>query len=730
MSGRDSGEEGPPRQLRLPVPIVQVACEASHLVALRSDALVCTWGRGSFGALGHGDRADCAAPRIVEALRGLRCRHVAAGRNHVLALAAPGGSERSLVLGWGACGTDALDGASDAPIVVQPLTSAHVHTIACGWDLCAAAGEAGGVAVWTGSWRAPFWAETRRLLGVRVLPGGVSCGYRHAAVRTDRGALYVVRLRPEGGGFDAPASVAELDGRCSGRAAGGALTAVAVRERGGAEGEGIGGAALALIIHPAASVDGRPLVVPIDELLNANKRRRARAAGGGPCCLLALTAGGAPCADLKVCARRWLAEGHAPAEGSWAAWGATGAASDEPALGAEGARLLELLHDGPPLLGLSIGGTGRPATRGGGTGWNDGPICAALVPLEEEDGVPPGRWRGQSPPLSRAALPRVRASPRAAGGHSSPAPPRQSGAARAAQLVPEWLPRTRSPADYLPRSSPVSPTLSSVAAWDPAPLRMPRGLRFSERPSPELVLTSLCAHRAGSHAARSAENGWDSGGYEHARAHRESLGSPEPAPQPVACSMVPAASVPHSAPPAQAPHRPLLAAMARSAAEHAEWGRDAHVEAERRSRDLWRVRRAAGCAALRAWRARARRQRLERARVEQLRGARSAAAAAHAVRRLQTHAALRARARAQVAPRAALRSGLRPVSAYAKVLRALSVWTGEWGVREALRAWRRAAARDGRVELWTAAARRCGCETGAAPSSRAMRESVDIVSRT
>lgn len=430
-----------PTLLPLSAPVVQVACGAAHCVALRDDALVCTWGWGALGALGHGDRADCSAPRIVEALRGLRCRHVAAGRYHTLALAVPGGSERSDVYGWGACGAepgaDPLAGSADAPVRMQLLTSAHVHSIACGWDLCAAAGEAGGVAIWIGSWHAPRWAETQRLAAVRVPLGGVSCGFRHVAICTEEGDLYVVRLAPDGLGFEAPCPIADLNGRCVGCAAGGALTAALVRAE--PEGRGEAGAAtqrvrLVLVVHATARVDGRPLLVDAAELLTAEEQRRSCAAGGGPCCLLALSAGGTPCADLAARARRWVRAigSGAPASSGWAAWGATGAAWDEPAAGAAGARLLEPLLGGPPLVGMAVGGGGprpehahllragrsspaSPERRGSRRAGDFGPMGAALVSagaglpplppllLFPAAHAPPSAPVGQGAPLGRAA---------------------------------------------------------------------------------------------------------------------------------------------------------------------------------------------------------------------------------------------------------------------------------------------------------------------------------------
>lgn len=59
-------------------PIV-VAAGAWHAAVVGRDGRVCTWGWGRYGCLGHGNE-DCeSAPKVVEALNGIKAVHVATG---------------------------------------------------------------------------------------------------------------------------------------------------------------------------------------------------------------------------------------------------------------------------------------------------------------------------------------------------------------------------------------------------------------------------------------------------------------------------------------------------------------------------------------------------------------------------------------------------------------------------------------------------------------------------
>lgn len=63
-----------------------IACGPWHTAVVTSTGQLFTFGDGSFGALGHGDRSRVSIPREVEALRGLRTTRVACGVWHTAAV--------------------------------------------------------------------------------------------------------------------------------------------------------------------------------------------------------------------------------------------------------------------------------------------------------------------------------------------------------------------------------------------------------------------------------------------------------------------------------------------------------------------------------------------------------------------------------------------------------------------------------------------------------------------
>lgn len=49
---------------------VSVNSGGKHCLALSAEGEVFSWGEGDDGKLGHGNKASCDRPRIIEALRG------------------------------------------------------------------------------------------------------------------------------------------------------------------------------------------------------------------------------------------------------------------------------------------------------------------------------------------------------------------------------------------------------------------------------------------------------------------------------------------------------------------------------------------------------------------------------------------------------------------------------------------------------------------------------------
>ncbi len=80
------------------VKVTQVATGANHTVAVTSGGSLWTCGRGRHGQLGHGHFHDAGPLQRLEALRGMRVLHAAAGGSHSLCL-----TDCGSVWSWGAC---------------------------------------------------------------------------------------------------------------------------------------------------------------------------------------------------------------------------------------------------------------------------------------------------------------------------------------------------------------------------------------------------------------------------------------------------------------------------------------------------------------------------------------------------------------------------------------------------------------------------------------------------
>ena len=76
--------------------VVAVSAGAAHSLALTADGAVWSWGRGTYGRLGHGDEQDELLPKKVEAFAGQRVVAVSAAIFHSLAVTADGA-----VFTWG-----------------------------------------------------------------------------------------------------------------------------------------------------------------------------------------------------------------------------------------------------------------------------------------------------------------------------------------------------------------------------------------------------------------------------------------------------------------------------------------------------------------------------------------------------------------------------------------------------------------------------------------------------
>ena len=71
--------------------ITSVICGADHTTAYSEDEhQVYSWGWGDFGRLGHGNSTDVFTPQPVKALQGIKIKQLACGDSHCLAVTMAG----------------------------------------------------------------------------------------------------------------------------------------------------------------------------------------------------------------------------------------------------------------------------------------------------------------------------------------------------------------------------------------------------------------------------------------------------------------------------------------------------------------------------------------------------------------------------------------------------------------------------------------------------------------
>ncbi|KAH9668663.1 Ultraviolet-B receptor UVR8 [Citrus sinensis] len=129
-------------------PVLLISAGASHSVALLSGNIVCSWGRGEDGQLGHGDAEDRLSPTQLSALDGHEIVSVTCGADHTTAY-----SESCMQVyswGWGDFGRLGHGNSSDlfTPLPIKALHSLRVKQIACGDSHCLAVTVEGEVQSW------------------------------------------------------------------------------------------------------------------------------------------------------------------------------------------------------------------------------------------------------------------------------------------------------------------------------------------------------------------------------------------------------------------------------------------------------------------------------------------------------------------------------------------------------------------------------------------------------
>ena len=191
------------------VHVSSVSCGAWHTAVVTSSGQLFTFGDGTFGVLGHGDRRSISIPREVESLRGLRTIRAACGVWHTAAvvevMAGNSGSSNmssGKLFTWGD-GDKGRLGHGDkeprlVPTCVAALVEANLCQVACGHSMTAGLTTSGRVYT-MGS---PVYGQLGNPRAEGKLPicvegkllnnfvEEISCGAYHVAVLTSRTEVY------------------------------------------------------------------------------------------------------------------------------------------------------------------------------------------------------------------------------------------------------------------------------------------------------------------------------------------------------------------------------------------------------------------------------------------------------------------------------------------------------------------------------------------------------------
>ncbi|KAK1393048.1 Ultraviolet-B receptor UVR8 [Heracleum sosnowskyi] len=178
--------------------VVLISAGASHSVALLAGNVVCSWGRGEDGQLGHGDAEDRISPTQVTALDGQEIISVSCGADHSTAYSELNGQVYSW--GWGDFGRLGHGNSSDVfiPQPIKALYGMHIKQIACGDSHCLAVSMEGEVHSWGRNQNGQLGLGTiedslvpqkvQAFQGIAVKM--VAAGAEHTVAITEDGELY------------------------------------------------------------------------------------------------------------------------------------------------------------------------------------------------------------------------------------------------------------------------------------------------------------------------------------------------------------------------------------------------------------------------------------------------------------------------------------------------------------------------------------------------------------
>ncbi|KQJ82706.1 hypothetical protein BRADI_5g10580v3 [Brachypodium distachyon] len=196
MPAADGGEAGAAAQA--PPAVVLVSAGASHSVALLEGNVLCSWGRGEDGQLGHGDAEDRLVPTVISGFDAPRITSVICGADHTTAYSEE--EQQVYSWGWGDFGRLGHGNSSDVftPQPVRALQGIKIKQMACGDSHCLAVTMGGEVQSWGRNQNGQLGLGTTEdsLLPQKIQAFEGICvkmiaaGAEHTAAVTEDGDLY------------------------------------------------------------------------------------------------------------------------------------------------------------------------------------------------------------------------------------------------------------------------------------------------------------------------------------------------------------------------------------------------------------------------------------------------------------------------------------------------------------------------------------------------------------
>ncbi|XP_068652203.1 ultraviolet-B receptor UVR8-like [Aristolochia californica] len=178
--------------------VILISAGASHSVALLSGDVVCSWGRGEDGQLGHGDAEDRLVPTKLSALDGHDIISITCGADHTTAYSE---SQRQVYSwGWGDFGRLGHGNSSDlfTPQPIKVLQGIRIKQIACGDSHCLAVTMEGEVQSWGRNQNGQLGLGTvedsllpQKIQAFKGIPiKMIAAGAEHTEAVTEDGDLY------------------------------------------------------------------------------------------------------------------------------------------------------------------------------------------------------------------------------------------------------------------------------------------------------------------------------------------------------------------------------------------------------------------------------------------------------------------------------------------------------------------------------------------------------------